>query len=122
MDDSVPFRTQIDEKQAQQFFDKDIAVGLQAVRDVLSTNGGHEWSFGEFTALVDLTYQAGTRVLNSRLSPNLMKAIEDGDYEAGSKELQYTRVDGKLNPKLQDGMKRRSDLRLNMWFGYEEEK
>jgi hypothetical protein len=118
VDDSSPLGTKIDEKQAQQFFDDDdTSKGLQAVRDVLNSNGGHEWSYGEFTVLVDLTYQAGTGILDKKFSPNLMEAIGNGDYDAGSKELRYTKVNGKPDPALQNGMDKRSDMRQDIWKG-----
>jgi GH24 family phage-related lysozyme (muramidase) len=119
VDDSVPLGTTVNEDQAQQFFDADRDEGLKAVRSVLSSNGDHQWSFGEFTALVDLTYNAGSGILDKTNSPKLMKAIENGDYEAGSKELRYTKVNGKPDPKLQQGMEKRSDMRRDIWNGKE---
>jgi GH24 family phage-related lysozyme (muramidase) len=41
VDDSIKLGTKIDEKQAQKFFDDDRAKRLQAVKDVLSSNGNH---------------------------------------------------------------------------------
>jgi RHS repeat-associated protein len=118
VDDSVPLGTKVDEKQAQQFFDADTAKGLQAVRDVLSSNGNHQWSYGEFTALVDLTYQVGTGILSEKSSPNLMKAIKDGDYDAGSKELKATRINGApAPPEMKQGMEKRSAMRQDIWNG-----
>ena len=118
VDDSVALGTKVDEKQAQQFFDGDRAKGLTAVKDVLSSNGSHEWSYGEFTALVDLTYQAGTGILTDKSSPNLMKAINAGDYDAGSKELRATRINGEpAPPGMQQGMENRSDMRKDIWNG-----
>jgi RHS repeat-associated protein len=118
VDNSVPLETKVGEKQAQQFFDADSAKGLKAVKDVLGSNGNHEWSYGEFTALVDLTYQAGTGILTEKSSPNLMKAINAGDYDAGSKELRATRINGEpAPPNMLQGMENRSDMRQDIWNG-----
>jgi hypothetical protein len=46
-----------------------------------------------------------------------MKAIGEGDYNAGSKELRYTKVNEKHDPDLQQGMENRSDMRKNIWDG-----
>ncbi len=67
---------------------------------------------------MDLTYQAGTGILSKQSSPNLMKAIASGDYDACSEELRATRINGQpAPPNMKQGMEKRSDMRQDIWNG-----
>lgn len=58
---------------------------------MLTANGKHEYSQGEFNALLDLDYNAGPGAFTTKESPVLMRAMNAGDYGAMSKQLDYTK-------------------------------
>jgi len=99
--------------QAQKFFDSDLSSKESAVRGVL-TDSGHQFSQGEFNALVDLTYNGGTGMLTTATSPNLMKDINSGDYDGMYGQLRYTKDSaGNVEP----GLVTRSDDRKDIAQG-----
>ena len=100
--------------QAQKFFDSDLSSKESAVQDILTSNGGHQFSQGEFNALVDLAYNGGTGMLSSGTSPNLMKDMNAGDYQGMSGQLRYTKDSaGNVEP----GLVTRSDDRQAIFLG-----
>jgi RHS repeat-associated protein len=58
-DDNLKVGDTIKADQAQKFFDKDVSNMESKVADVLTSNGGHQFSQGEFNALVDLSFNGG---------------------------------------------------------------
>lgn len=100
--------------QAQKFFDSDLSSKETAVANVLTSNGGHQFSQGEFNALVDLTYNAGPGALTTSMSPSLMKDMNAGDYTGMSGQLRYTKDSaGNVEP----GLVTRSDDRQAIFLG-----
>jgi RHS repeat-associated protein len=100
--------------QAQKFFDSDLSSKESAVANVLTSNGGHQFSQGEFNALVDLTYNGGPGMLTTSMSPNLMKDMNAGDYTGMSGQLRYTKDSaGNVEP----GLVTRSDDRQDIFLG-----
>jgi RHS repeat-associated protein len=86
--------------QAQKFFDSDLSSKESAVSGVLSQSG-HQFSQGEFNALVDLTYNGGPGMLTTSASPNLMNDIGSGNYQGMYGQLRYTRDSaGNVEPGL----------------------
>ncbi len=100
--------------QAQKLFDSDLSSKESTVRDVLTNNGGHQFSQGEFNALVDLTYNGGPGMLTSGTSPSLMGAMNAGDYNGMSQQLRYTKDSaGNVEP----GLVTRSVIREVIFLG-----
>ena len=100
--------------QAQKMFDSDLSTKESAVASALTSNGGHQFSQGEFNALVDLTYNAGPGALSTSMSPSLMKDMNAGDYTGMSGQLRYTLDSaGKVEP----GLVTRSDDRKDIFLG-----
>jgi RHS repeat-associated protein len=114
VDDSLKLGDKIDEKQAQAYFDKDVSTMESKVADVLTSNGGHQFSQGEFNALTDLAFNAGPGVLSTDKSPNLMKNMNAGDYEGMSGQLKYTKT---ANGASMPGLQTRSDDRKAIFLG-----
>jgi RHS repeat-associated protein len=86
--------------QAQKLFDSDLSSKESAVSGALSQSG-HQFSQGEYNALVDLTYNGGPGMLTTSMSPNLMKDINAGDYEGMYGQLRYTKDSaGRVEPGL----------------------
>jgi GH24 family phage-related lysozyme (muramidase) len=114
VDDSLKLGDKIDEKQAQAYFDKDVSTMESKVGDVLTSNGGHQFSQGEFNALVDLSFNGGPAVLSTTASPNLMKEMNAGDYQGMSEQLRYTKT---ANGASMPGLQTRSDDRKAIFLG-----
>jgi RHS repeat-associated protein len=104
--------------QAQKLFDSDLSSKEGAVANVLTSNGGHQFSQGEFNALVDLTYNGGPGMLTTDASPNLMKDMNAGDYDAMAGQLQYTKDSA---GKVEKGLVTRSDDRKDIFLGEDPE-
>ena len=100
--------------QAQKMFDSDLSSKESAVASTLTSNGGHQFSQGEFNALVDLTYNAGPGALTTSMSPSLMKDMNAGDYTGMSGQLRYT-MDSAGN--VEPGLVTRSDDRKDIFLG-----
>jgi RHS repeat-associated protein len=114
MDPSMKVGDTITKDQAQAYFDKDVSTMESKVADVLNSNGGHQFSQGEFNGLVDLTYNGGPGMLTAGTSPNLMKDMNAGDYTGMSGQLRYTKDSaGNVEP----GLERRSDDRKAIFLG-----
>lgn len=90
--DGLKLGDTITKAQAQKFFDSDLSSRESAVRNVLSKSG-HQFSQGEFNALVDLTYNGGPGMLTTTASPNLMKDISAGNYQGMYGQLYYSKDD-----------------------------
>jgi RHS repeat-associated protein len=100
--------------QAQKMFDSDLSSKESAVQDILTNNGGHQFSQGEFNGLVDLAYNGGTGMLSSGTSPSLMKDMNAGDYQGMSGQLRYTKDSaGNVEP----GLVTRSNDRQDIFLG-----
>jgi RHS repeat-associated protein len=100
--------------QAQKMFDSDLSSKESSVASALTNNGGHQFSQGEFNALVDLTYNAGPGALTTSMSPSLMKDMNAGDYTGMSGQLRYTKDSaGNVEP----GLVTRSDDRKDIFLG-----
>jgi RHS repeat-associated protein len=100
--------------QAQKMFDSDLSSKESSVASTLTSNGGHQFSQGEFNALVDLTYNAGPGALSTSMSPSLMKDMNAGDYTGMSGQLRYTKDSaGNVEP----GLVTRSDDRKAIFLG-----
>jgi GH24 family phage-related lysozyme (muramidase) len=99
-------------------FDSDLSSKEGAVANVLTSNGGHQFSQGEFNALVDLTYNGGPGMLTTDASPNLMKDMNAGDYDAMAGQLQYTKDSA---GKVEKGLVTRSDDRKDIFLGEDPE-
>ena len=95
-------------------FDSDLSSKESSVASALTNNGGHQFSQGEFNALVDLTYNAGPGALTTSMSPSLMKDMNAGDYTGMSGQLRYTKDSaGNVEP----GLVTRSDDRKDIFLG-----
>jgi RHS repeat-associated protein len=100
--------------QAQKMFDSDLSSKESSVASALTSNGGHQFSQGEFNAFVDLTYNAGPGALSTSMSPSLMKDMNAGDYTGMSGQLRYTKDSaGNVEP----GLVTRSDDRKDIFLG-----
>lgn len=116
VDDSKKLGTTITKDDAQKLFDADVATNEASTRKTLESNGNHDFSQGEFDALVDLQFNGN--LLNSTSSPTLMKAINAGDYDALSKNLRYTMAtDSNGNRVQMGGLVDRSNAREDMVKG-----
>jgi GH24 family phage-related lysozyme (muramidase) len=114
MDKSMKVGDTITTEQAQAYFDKDVSTMESKVADVLTSNGGHQFSQGEFNALTDLSFNAGPGVFTTAMSPSLMKTMNAGDYSGMSEQLRYTK-DSAGN--TQKGLETRSDERKDIFLG-----
>ena len=117
-DDSMKEGDTITKDQAQKFFDKDVSTMESKVADVLTANGGHQFSQGEFNALTDLSFNVGPGALSTSMSPTLMKDMNAGDYQGMSGQLRYTKdTSGNVEP----GLVTRSDDRQSIFLGSDPE-
>ncbi len=105
--DGLKLGSTITKDQAQKFFDSDLSSKESSVSNVLSQSG-HQFSQGEFNALVDLTYNGGPGMLSTSASPNLMNDINAGNYQGMYGQLRYTRDDA---GNVEGGLVTRSDER-----------
>ena len=105
--DHLRLGEKITKAQAEKFFKSDLAAKESAVRGVLESSG-HQFSQGEFNALVDLTYNGGPGMLTMGTSPNLMNDINSGNYQGMYGQLRYT-LDSAGN--FEPGLVTRSDQR-----------
>lgn len=112
--DHLKLGQKITKGQADKFFKSDLNAKESAVRNSLQSNGGHQFSQGEFNALVDLTYNGGQGMLTSSMSPDLMGAMDAGDYSGMSRQLRYTKDSaGNVEP----GLVKRSVVRELIFLG-----
>jgi GH24 family phage-related lysozyme (muramidase) len=117
-DDSMKEGDTITKDQAQKFFDKDVSTMESKVADALTSNGGHQFSQGEFNALTDLSFNVGPGALSTSMSPTLMKDMNAGDYQGMSGQLRYTKdTSGNVEP----GLVTRSDDRQSIFLGSDPE-
>ena len=116
VDDSKALGTKVSAADAQKLFDADVKTNEDSTRKVLTDNGNHQFSQGEFDALVDLQFNGN--LLNSDKSPTLMKAINGGDYDAVANNLRYTMATDSNGNKVQmGGLVDRSNAREDMVKG-----
>ena len=106
--DGLAVGDRISEAQARAFLDADIRSAEAAARELL---GGLPVHQHEFDALVDLIYNVGPGNVSPQESPNLNRAIAEGDYEGIATELEYTFAGG----AYARGLDHRSERRMQMF-------
>ena len=105
--DKLRVGDRIDEDRVLALLDRDLQIAEQGVRKLVGSLPLHQH---EFDALLDLVYNVGAGNVSPDRSPRLNAAIENGDYDAISDELDYTHAAGKVARGLEFRSERRAQI------------